>query len=41
MISNVSDSGLDETDALARDLVQVARLALAGGGHKPHPSYGG
>ncbi len=37
MISNVSDSGLDETDALARDLVQVARLALAGGGHETSP----
>src|SRR5450755_791799 len=37
MVSDVNGSGLDEVDALARDLVQVARLALSGGGHETSP----
>lgn len=37
MASNVSDTDLDEFDALARDLVHVARLAVAGGGHETTP----
>jgi SpoVK/Ycf46/Vps4 family AAA+-type ATPase len=37
MISNASDAGMDELDVLAKDLVQVARLALAGGGHETSP----
>ena len=38
MISNARDPGVDENDALAKDLVQVARLALAGGGHETSPA---
>jgi SpoVK/Ycf46/Vps4 family AAA+-type ATPase len=37
MVSEVSGSQLEEIDILARDLVQVARLALSGGGHEASP----
>jgi ATPase family associated with various cellular activities (AAA) len=37
MVGDTSESPVDDIELLARDLVQVARLALAGGGHETSP----